>query len=358
MPLEESSKHWTAFMTPWGVFEWEVLLMGLKTAPTAYQRMVSWCLARDPEIKSRPYIDDILHGTRGNAQGNIDESVLEDHYQSLRRLFTCFKKYKLTAKKEKCFLFRQRVKFSEHILEKGTRRSAPEKLAAITRWQPAHIRTPTQMKSFLGLTQWYSIYMQDYAKHAAVLSDALAGMESNVRAGKRQRAYRVKWTPEMHQAFEAIQQGMQEDLVLDIANPHKPYVIRMDASKYAVGAVLEQEDVQGNLRPVAFFSRKLQGGNGMGQIGWSTRGKETYALIATLHIKFRSWIADSRVYVKALTDHAALLSWFREDLNAISDPVGRRGRWHEFLSQFNIEVVYTQGNEAVPRTYGPWPGGL
>ena len=140
MPFKEGSKHLTAFMTPWGVFEREIVPMGLKTAPTAYQGMVSWCLAQDPEIKSRPYIDDILHGTRGNAQRNIDESVLEDHYQSLRRLFTCFKKYKLTVKKEKCFLFRQRVKFCGHMLEKGTRRSAPEKLPAISRWQPAHIR--------------------------------------------------------------------------------------------------------------------------------------------------------------------------------------------------------------------------
>ena len=111
MLLEESSKHLTAFVTPWGVFEWEVLPMGLKTAPTAYQRMVSWCLAQDPEIKRHPYIDDIWHSTRGNVQGNIDQSVLEDHYQSLRRLFTRFKKYKLTLKNEKCFLFRQRVKF-------------------------------------------------------------------------------------------------------------------------------------------------------------------------------------------------------------------------------------------------------
>ena len=113
------------------------------------------------------------------------------------------------------------------------------------------------MKALLGLTQWYSIYMQDYAKHAAVLTDDLAGMEFNVRAGKPQRAYRVEWTPEMHQDFEAIKQGMQEEVVLDIANPHKAYVIRMDASKYAVGAVLEQEDDPGNLRPVASFSRKL-----------------------------------------------------------------------------------------------------
>ena len=63
MPLEETSKHLTAFMTPWGFFEWEVLSMGLKTAPTAYQRMVSWCLAQDPEIECRPYIDDTPYST-------------------------------------------------------------------------------------------------------------------------------------------------------------------------------------------------------------------------------------------------------------------------------------------------------
>jgi hypothetical protein len=66
----------------------------------------------------------------------------------------------------------------------------------------------------------------------------------------------------MRVAFDAIKTGMQQEVVLDIANPYKDYVIRMDASKYAVGAVLEQEDSKGQLRPVAFFSRKLQGKNG------------------------------------------------------------------------------------------------
>ena len=40
MPLTEESKKLTAFMTPWGVFEWEVLPMGLETAPAAYRQMV------------------------------------------------------------------------------------------------------------------------------------------------------------------------------------------------------------------------------------------------------------------------------------------------------------------------------
>ena len=40
MPFAESSREYTTFMTPWGVYEWLVLYMGLKTAPAQYQRIV------------------------------------------------------------------------------------------------------------------------------------------------------------------------------------------------------------------------------------------------------------------------------------------------------------------------------
>ena len=67
--------------------------------------------------------------------------------------------------------------------------------------------------------------------------------------------------------------------------------------------------------------------------------------MAALH-KFRSWI-QSGVTVRASTDHRALVHWFREDLGSISGPVGRRGRWHEFLSQFQLEVEYKKGEDNV-----------
>ena len=354
MPLSEESKKLTAFMTPWGVFEWEVLPMGLKTAPAAYQRMVDWCLSQDPDIRARPYIDDILEGTRGNEQGQIDGSVLHNHYESLRKIFTCLRKYKLTVKRDKCHMFMTRVKFCGHVLEAGTRRAAPSKTEPIDRWSWEHIRTPTQMKAFLGLTQWYSIYMPNYSHHAAILSDALAGMESNTRATKRKVQHRkIKWTEEMKEAFKAIKLLMRDSAVLQIPDPAKEFLIRTDASKSAVGASLEQADANGDYRPVAFFSRKLQGRDNLGQRAWSTREKETYALIGALQ-KFRAWI-QSTVLVRCLTDHQALISWFREDLGTISGPVGRRGRWHEFLSQFKILVEYTPGKgHIVPDTLSRW----
>ena len=39
----------------------------------------------------------------------------------------------------------------------------------------------------------------------------------------------------------------------------------------------------------------------------------------------------------------------------MSGPVGRRGRWHQFLSQFLLDVVYVPGqNQEIPDTLSRW----
>ena len=146
----------------------------------------------------------------------------------------------------------------------------------------------------------------------------------------------------MFKAFDALRKALLENVVRNIADPTKGYILEVDASDYAVGGVLQQEDDQHRLRPVAFFSRKLEGSPGKGQVGWSVREKETYAIVLILQ-KFRSWLASTLVRIKVLTDHQSLREWVSEDLNRMVAAVGRRGRWHEFLSQFNLQVVYVPG---------------
>ena len=109
----------------------------------------------------------------------------------------------------------------------------------------------------------------------------------------------------MVEAFHALKQALLQNVVLDIADPSKPYVLEVDASDYAVGGVLQQEDQHGRLLPVVFFSRKLEGSPGKGQVGWSVREKETYAIVLILQ-KYRSWLASTIVQVKVLTDHESL----------------------------------------------------
>jgi hypothetical protein len=45
--------------------------------------------------------------------------------------------------------------------------------------------------------------------------------------------------------------------VLQLPDPDKEFIVSTDASDFAIGAVLSQEDEEGSLRPVAFESRKM-----------------------------------------------------------------------------------------------------
>ena len=58
MPPEEDSKHLTAFCSSFGVFEWNVLPMGVREGPVAFQEMVQHVTRSCPS--SKPYIDDIM----------------------------------------------------------------------------------------------------------------------------------------------------------------------------------------------------------------------------------------------------------------------------------------------------------
>ena len=62
----------------------------------------------------------------------------------------------------KCKLFVPEINFGGHILGGGTRRPAPGKLMAIEKWEVP--RTISELRAFLGFTNYYSGYIREYAK--------------------------------------------------------------------------------------------------------------------------------------------------------------------------------------------------
>ena len=384
MHLHPDSQPLTAFATPWGLYEWTVLPMGVKTAPSAYQRLVSWCL-RDFTRKygTEPYIDDVCHGSpdRDNPDpASLDDPLsdrcLREHYSQLREFFSVMRKYRLAIKPGKYVLFATRVKFCGHVILRGRRTPDPEKTAAVMRWHWRSITTPTHMKAFLGFTQWYAVYVRGYAKLAAPLMEALKGLDMTKKQRKENKDVRKKqaalssqmtpeeaardrneiyWTEEMKRCFEELRIRFRDDALLHQPDMNKPLHLRCDCSTYAVGGgVIEQMGPAGHLRPVAFFSRKSQGKDGYGQRGWSIREKETYAIVATL-FKFRSWLRNSPIRVQFLSDHESLQQWHTENLDTMAGPIGWRGRWHQSLSTFDIEVIYVKGeDQLVPDILSHW----
>ena len=89
---------------------------------------------------------------------------------------------------------------------------------------------------------------------------------------------------------------------------------------------------------MAFYTMKLT----PSQQKWTPREQETYAQVSALR-KWAGWIGFQPVLV--LTDHKAIESWVTEFVDTPSGPAGRRARWHETMSKFDIKVQYLPGKE-------------
>ena len=120
------------------------------------------------------------------------------------------------------------------------------KVEAVVAWPPP--KNVRDLRGFLGLTGFYRRFCDSYAKVAIPLTNLL----------KADRPW--QWEAEEHKAFEGLKKVLSKAPVLVIADPNNPkgYVLSTDASDFAIGAVLSQEQPDGTLRPVAFASRKLK----------------------------------------------------------------------------------------------------
>jgi len=204
--------------------------MGLMNASKQFQQMMEDRL-KDVNEFATPFIDDKLIGTRAEE----GEDLYEKHYKQVCQVMDILEKDKLVGDAKKVELFVREVKFCGNILGNGERKPEPGKLMAIEKWGiPKNI---TELRAFLGFTNYYSAYIRMYAEFVAKLQDKLKIPHS---MGKKGSKHPVEWNEEEKEAFEEIKKRLCSSLVLQRVNPDKPFVLRVDASRYAVGGALEQ----------------------------------------------------------------------------------------------------------------------
>ena len=162
--------------------QWRVLVMGLKNGNAMFQRMMEWVLQKHETAD--PYVDDIIIGSTGDTE----EELLENHEKDVRAVLTTLADQKLVADWEKAKLFMKEVEFCGHVLRQGRRGPAPGKLLSIQGWELP--KTVTQLRGFLGLTNYYSCYVPNYAELAAPL---MAKLQLNREDGKKRfpKTYQV-----------------------------------------------------------------------------------------------------------------------------------------------------------------------
>ena len=334
MPLKKEHRHLTCMSTPNGTKQWKVLVMGLKNGCAQFQKMMEWVCKPCPSAD--PYIDDVIIG----SQGDTPEEAIQNHLRDLRQVLDRLREVQLLVNPRKAKLFMREVEFCGHVLSEGKRRPAPGKLLSIQKWELP--QTVTQLRGFLGLTNYYSSYVPHYAEYAGPL---MSKLQLNRIDGKKGSQKKLVWRKTEIEAFEKLKEVLASNLELFRIDPDSPFILRTDASDRAIGAVLEQDRVlvpgePPKRVPVGFFSRKL----GKSQLNWPPREKETYAIVSALR-KWSSWVGLQPILI--LTDHKSLENWVTEKMDTPSGPAGRRARWHETLSKFDLTVQYVPGPENV-----------
>jgi hypothetical protein len=218
----------TACVTRYGLFEFKVMTFGLTNAPVTFCTLMNKVLQPFLDKFVVVYLDDIVVYSQG----------LAEHLEHLRQVFQALLDNELYVKREKCRFAVEEVDFLGHVIGKGRVRMDKAKVRAIAEWEPP-TRIP-ELRSFLGLANYYRRFVKGYSDIATPLTDLL----------KKGRAW--EWDVKCQEAFENLKAALIEEPVLALPDFAKPFEVHSDASDYAIGGVLMQDG-----HPIAFESRKL-----------------------------------------------------------------------------------------------------
>ena len=122
VPMAETSKEITAFVCPFGLFEFERMSQGLKNSPLTFQRLMEKCVG-DMNLKELlVYLDDLI------IHGRSLEEAEERLFKTLDRL----RSFGLKLDPKKCKFFQTKVVHLGHVVTENGIYPYPEKISALT----------------------------------------------------------------------------------------------------------------------------------------------------------------------------------------------------------------------------------
>ena len=308
LPIREADIPKTAFITPFGNFEYIKMPFGLRCAPATFQRAMDQTLSPYLGQFARVYLDDVL----------VYSKDMYQHLQHLDCILGALQRDGLRANPAKCKFAIKECKYLGHVVDSAGIRPCPEKVSAIQNMLPPN--DVAGVRSLLGLFGYYRRFVKNFSSIAAPINALL----------QQERTF--DWTQECQQAFLTLKAAILSDAVLHRPDFSLPYKLQVDWSGEGLGAVLSQV-IDGVERPISFQSRSLT----PAEKKYHSMEGEALAAVWGVHT-FRPYLQGT---VFLLETDCKALQWLKEQPN----PPSRLGRWLLKLSEFQFEIKHKAGKK-------------
>uniref|UniRef100_A0A0N4ZZQ6 RNA-directed DNA polymerase n=1 Tax=Parastrongyloides trichosuri TaxID=131310 RepID=A0A0N4ZZQ6_PARTI len=219
-------------------------------------------------------------------------------------------------RREKCQFFARSVNFLSYTITHKTVTPQPSAITNII-----HFKIPetiSQVRRWLGMVGYY-------AKHIPQLQQTLSPITALL---KKHASF--NFSSDCLNAFHQVNNILNNDPVLLIADPAKEYYLEVDSSRDAMGAVLSQYDEVHQLRPCAYYSKRFPPRSRPISVSML----ELNGIILALR-HFRHTINQ----VTILTDHKPLLGLLKHGKSP------ELFRYLAFIESAGIDIKYQAGSK-------------
>ena len=301
LPVED--RPYTAFQAGNQLYQFTRVPFGLRNSSAVFQRIMD-DLVRDYNLKGVViYVDNVYVG--GNSQ--------EEHDANVKRFLEAAAEINITFNDSKSITSVREISMLGYSISKGVKKPDPERVKALMDMPPPE--NMDQQKRALGMFAYYSQWI-------AKFSEIIQPLNKNNQ---------FPISTEANAAFEKLKTILSEATLMPILDG-VPFTVETDASKFAIGATLNQKG-----KPVAFYSRTLHGS----ELHHSSVEKEAYSIVEALRRWYYLLVGNEFTLI---TDQRSVAFMF--DSNHKSKIKNEKIlRWRIELSALSYKVIYRPGTE-------------